>query len=134
MANVELDPIYRTLLELALYGYDNLPTASDLGALCSANPALWTSDVLLDQVKAKAICHQCPHQALCLSRSIAQGDPWNIAGGLDPFERGIYKKVYGTPTGRGPIKELPEVMVRAHRKRIAAAIAKDAGAVAEAAA
>ena len=111
-----------------------LPSAVDLGSLCALQPWLFTSDRLADQAEAKRICLSCPNRKPCLAKAIKAGEPWDIWGGMDPFERGLYRKLFGVPRADRNLESIPAALLEPHRRRIRAAIAKDADARAESAA
>ena len=78
---------------------------------CAGKTDLFYSPDWDDQQEAKAICAGCLERPNCLRRALTVGgfDRYvdGIQGGLDPQERGYYKRLFGLP-GRGSVVELPE--------------------------
>ena len=53
-------------------------------AACARHdPDLWFSDHASDIAQAKAICHQCPDQAPCLTGAMQRRETHGIWGGTD---------------------------------------------------
>jgi WhiB family transcriptional regulator, redox-sensing transcriptional regulator len=49
---------------------------------CRANnPELWFAETPADVEAAKALCTQCPVQALCLDGALERREPWGVWGG-----------------------------------------------------
>jgi len=45
------------------------------------NPELWFAESPADVEFAKALCQDCPVQALCLDGALARREPWGVWGG-----------------------------------------------------
>ena len=49
---------------------------------CRANdPELWFAESPTDVEFAKALCQECPVQALCLDGALGRREPWGVWGG-----------------------------------------------------
>lgn len=45
------------------------------------NPELWFAESPSDVEAAKALCQDCPVQALCLDGALSRREPWGVWGG-----------------------------------------------------
>ncbi|UDY25339.1 WhiB family transcriptional regulator [Nocardioides sp. Kera G14] len=45
------------------------------------NPELWFAESPSDVEEAKALCTDCPVQALCLDGALSRREPWGVWGG-----------------------------------------------------
>ncbi len=45
------------------------------------DPELWFAELPADVEFAKALCQDCPVQALCLSGALDRSEPWGVWGG-----------------------------------------------------
>lgn len=52
------------------------------------NPELWFAESPADVEAAKALCHSCPLQSLCLDGALDRREPWGVWGG-ELFLRGV---------------------------------------------
>lgn len=63
------------------------------------------------QDQAKSLCGTCAHQARCLNIALRHNLTDGIFGGLDPQERGYYKRLYP-----GQVRQVQELPVRFRTK------------------
>lgn len=79
-----------------------LPSPTVTGPACAgmANAGLdwWYSEDPAEQDLARSVCRRCPIIDTCLERSLAAGDEYGIAGGMDPGERRAVARLRGLPT------------------------------------
>lgn len=47
----------------------------------TGDPELWFAEAPQDVEHAKALCRDCPVQALCLDGALARREPWGVWGG-----------------------------------------------------
>ncbi len=52
------------------------------------NPELWFAELPADVEFAKALCQDCPVQALCLTGALDRREPWGVWGG-ELFLQGV---------------------------------------------
>ncbi len=58
-------------------------------APCRINdPDLWFAESPIDVEHAKALCQDCPVQAMCLDSALARREPWGVWGG-ELFLQGV---------------------------------------------
>jgi WhiB family redox-sensing transcriptional regulator len=79
------DSLPATLGEL----HDTADTVPDELLPCRVNDsALWFAESPGDVEFAKALCHDCPVRALCLSGALERREPWGVWGG-ELFLQGV---------------------------------------------
>lgn len=62
--------------------HDRAGQAEEESLPCRVNdPELWFAESPSDVEFAKALCQDCPVQALCLSGAIDRREPWGVWGG-----------------------------------------------------
>ena len=68
---------------------DRVPEDLQTQAPCRINdPDLWFAESPIDVEHAKALCQDCPVQALCLDNALERREPWGVWGG-ELFLQGV---------------------------------------------
>ena len=69
--------------------HDQAEKVDDQGLPCRVNdPELWFAESPSDVEFAKALCTDCPVQAMCLSGALERREPWGVWGG-ELFLQGV---------------------------------------------
>jgi phage terminase small subunit len=64
------------------------------------DPEAWFTDDMSIYMRAKAMCKECPVQALCADFAIENKEPHGVWGGLSPKERSRIRSSMGHTRGR----------------------------------
>lgn len=69
--------------------HDQAEKVDDQGLPCRVNdPELWFAESPSDVECAKALCTDCPVQAMCLEGALDRREPWGVWGG-ELFLQGV---------------------------------------------
>ena len=69
--------------------HDHAEKVDDMRLPCRVNnPELWFAESPSDVELAKALCTDCPVQAMCLAGALERREPWGVWGG-ELFLQGV---------------------------------------------